>query len=301
MKSSTAIGTTATAEAYRGRFAPSPTGLLHQGSLLAAVGSWLDARAHGGKWLVRMEDLDRPRTVAGAAEAILRTLDSLGLTSDEPVLCQSSRDEAYAQALERLRANHCVYRCTCTRSELSGPYAGHCRMHPPPADGPAAWRLLLSPHARIDFDDLFQGQQSFNADSIGDPVIFRRDGIAAYQLAVVVDDAFQGITHVVRGADLLESTAWQIGVFRGLGLPAPRFGHLPLVVEPDGSKLSKSRGAQAVSGWPPGEALERILTLLGYSPPAGLRHEPVPRILDWALSGWPPAGLAGRRAIALAT
>jgi glutamyl-Q tRNA(Asp) synthetase len=300
VKSNTAIGTTATAEVYRGRFAPSPTGLLHQGSLLAALGSWLDARAHGGKWLVRMEDLDQPRTLPGAAEAILRTLDSIGLTSDEPVLCQSSRHEAYTLALARLRENDLAYRCTCTRAELSGPYAGRCRQHPP-AQGPSAWRLKLQHDARIEFADLFQGSQAFSTNDIGDPVIFRRDGIAAYQLAVVVDDDLQGITHVIRGADLLESTAWQIGVFQGLGLTVPRFGHLPLVVEPDGSKLSKSRGAQAVTGWPPGEAIERILCLLGYAPPVGLAREPVPRILDWALSGWPPAGLAGRHSIALAT
>jgi glutamyl-Q tRNA(Asp) synthetase len=300
VKSSTAIGTTATAEAYRGRFAPSPTGFLHQGSLLAALGSWLDARTHAGKWLVRMEDLDTPRAVAGAADAILRTLDSLGLTSDEPVLRQSSRNEAYALALETLRTGDMAYRCTCSRAETSGPYAGRCRRHPP-AEGPAAWRLKLQSSARIDFDDLFQGPLAFGTDAIGDPVIFRRDGIAAYQLAVVVDDAFQGITHVVRGADLLESTAWQLALFRALGLTPPRFGHLPLVVESDGSKLSKSRGAQAVSGWTPGEALERTLFLLGYAPPAGLGSEPVARILDWALSGWPPSGLAGRRAIALAT
>jgi glutamyl-Q tRNA(Asp) synthetase len=267
--------------------------------LLAAVGSWLDARAHRGKWLVRMEDLDPPRTVAGAAEAILRTLDSLGLTSDEPVLWQSSRTEAYEMALTGLRQAGAVYRCTCSRTEHPGVYSGHCRMHPAAA-GPAAWRLKMPLDAQIGFDDVFQGHKAFGTDALGDPVVYRRDGLAAYQLAVVADDAFQDITHVIRGADLLESTAWQIAVYRSLRLPQPRFGHLPLVLEPDGSKLSKSRGAQAVAGWAPGEALERTLRLLGYTPPTGLGHEPVEKILEWALSGWPP-GLACQAQIAAAT
>jgi glutamyl-Q tRNA(Asp) synthetase len=300
VKSSTAIGTTATASRYRGRFAPSPTGLLHQGSLLAALGSWLHARAHGGKWLVRMEDLDRPRVVPGAADAILRTLDRLGLTADEPVLWQSSRSDAHAMALEQLRESAAAYRCTCSRSDEPGVYSGHCRRHPA-AEGPAAWRLKLPLDSRIVFDDLFRGMQEVRTDALGDPVIFRRDGLAAYQLAVVVDDAFQGITHVIRGADLLESTAWQMALFQALRLPVPRFGHLPLVVESDGSKLSKSRGAQPPTAWAAGEALERTLRLLGYEPPPGLQSEPAARILDWALSAWPPAGLAARTVIVAAT
>lgn len=300
MKSSTATGTTATASVYRGRFAPSPTGLLHQGSLLAALGSWLHARAHRGTWLVRMEDLDRPRVVAGAADAILRTLDSLGLVSDEPVLHQSAREDAYAAALSMLRESGAVYRCTCSRTEQPGLYSGHCRQHPA-APGPAAWRLALASGAQVEFDDLLQGHKRFDAATLGDPVVFRRDGLAAYQLAVVVDDAFQGITNVIRGADLLESTAWQILLYRALGFACPQFGHLPLVVEPDGSKLSKSRGALAVASWPPGEALERALRMLGYSTPVGLHRQPVAAILDWALSGWPPEGLAGRSEIASAT
>jgi glutamyl-Q tRNA(Asp) synthetase len=300
VKNSTATGTTATARGYRGRFAPSPTGLLHQGSLLAALGSWLDARTHRGQWLVRMEDLDAPRVVAGAADSILRTLASLGLESDEPVLRQSSRSETYALALSRLRESGDVYRCTCSRSEQAGVYSGHCRQHVAPA-GPAAWRLKLPQDMHLEFEDLFQGHRSFGTDALGDPVLLRRDGIAAYQLAVVVDDAFQGITHVIRGADLLESTAWQIAVYRALGLPQPQFGHLPLVVEPDGSKLSKSRGAAAVALSSPGEALERTLRLLAFTPPAGLARESVPGILEWAMSAWPPRGLTDCHEIAAAT
>lgn len=300
MKNSTAIGTTATAESYRGRFAPSPTGFLHQGSLLAALGSWLDARAHAGKWLIRMEDLDRPRTVAGAADAIVRTLGSMGLVSDEPLLWQSSREQSHASALAQLQQADRVYRCTCSRTEHGSACSGRCRLEPV-TEGTAAWRLKLGRGSRIEFDDLFMGPQQFDLNALGEPVLFRRDGIAAYQLAVVVDDAFQRITHVVRGADLLESAAWQIAVYDALALPRPRFGHLPLVIEPDGSKLSKSRGAQAVAHWAPGVALELTLRMLGYDPPEGLAHEPVAAILDWAVAGWSPAGLRGRTRVAAAT
>jgi glutamyl-Q tRNA(Asp) synthetase len=246
-----------------------------------------------------MEDLDRPRTVAGAADAILRTLDSLGLISDEPVLYQSSRSSAYAQALSTLRESNSVYRCTCSRTEAPGAYSGHCLRHPPSV-GPAAFRLKLPEATQIDFDDAFRGRVSFACAALGDPVVYRRDHIAAYQLAVVVDDAFQGITHVVRGADLLESTAWQIAVSDALGLLHPRYGHLPLVTKADGSKLSKSLGAQAVARWSPGEALERTLQDMGYAPPRELRQESVTRILDWALADWPPSRLTRSQTIASA-
>ena len=312
MKSSTATGTTATAEPaargsglqttarYRGRFAPSPTGLLHHGSLLAALASWLDARAHRGVWLVRMEDLDGARNISGADEQILRTLESFGLIADEPVLYQSSRMPAYETALSDLQHQGLAYRCTCSRSDAPGVYSGHCRRHPP-APGPAAWRFAMPEAEVLRFADGLQGPQQYSTAALGDPVIWRRDGTPAYQLAVVVDDAFQGITHVVRGADLLDSTAWQQAIGDGLRLPRLRYAHLPLVMEPDGAKLAKSRRAQAIGDWPPGVALIMVLELLGYRPPVGLAAEPVTRILDWALAGWPPAGLAGRRAVALPT
>jgi len=285
---------------YRGRFAPSPTGLLHHGSLLAALASWLDARANGGAWLLRMEDLDTARNMPGAADEILRSLDALGLTADEPVLYQSSRVPAYQSALHDLQQRGLAYRCTCSRSDEPGVYSGHCRRHPP-APGPAAWRFALAEAAVLQFEDGLQGRQHYSAGALGDPVIWRRDGAPAYQLAVVVDDAFQNITHVVRGADLLDSTAWQQAIGDALELPRLHYSHLPLVVEPDGAKLAKSRRARAVSHWLPGEALTTVLQLLGYAPPADLAAESIPRILDWALAGWPPAGLAGRRVVALPT
>jgi glutamyl-Q tRNA(Asp) synthetase len=177
-------------------------------------------------------------------------------------------------------------------------YSGHCRRHPP-LPGPAAWRFALADHAVLRFEDGLQGSQSYAAGALGDPVIWRRDGTPAYQLAVVVDDAFQGITHVVRGSDLLESTAWQLAIGEGLRLPQPQYLHLPLVIEPDGGKLAKSRRARAVAEWPPGQALVTVLGLLGCHPEPGLAAEPIPRILDWALSAWPPSALAGSASLTL--
>jgi glutamyl-Q tRNA(Asp) synthetase len=239
-----------------------------------------------------MEDLDAARNIRGADEQILRTLDSLGLTADAPVLYQSTRLAAYEAALQSLRRSALAYRCTCSRSDEPGVYSGHCRRHPP-APGPAAWRFAMPDVPALQFEDELQGTQHYALTALGDPVIWRRDGTPAYQLAVVADDAFQGITHVVRGSDLLESTVWQLAIAQGLDLPPLHYMHLPLVVEPDGSKLAKSRRARAVADWPAGEALRTTLRLLGYTPPLELAAESVPRILDWALAGWPPAGLAG--------
>ncbi|MEO6367578.1 MAG: tRNA glutamyl-Q(34) synthetase GluQRS [Steroidobacteraceae bacterium] len=303
MKNSTATGTTATAERpqgpaapYRGRFAPSPTGPLHQGSLVAALASWLEARVHRGTWIIRMEDLDTPRCVSGAAEAILATLAGLGLVSDEPVICQSARRDAYAAALQALEASGHSYRCSCSRSDAPGPYAGHCRDLGLQAS-PAARRLRL-PAGSICFDDAIQGRSCTDAAAIGDPVIFRRDGIAAYQLAVVVDDAGQGITHVVRGADLLDSTAWQICIAGALLLPVPRYMHVPLITEADGSKLAKSRHSLAIND-DRSLALHEALMLLQQSPPISLKAAAVSDILTWATANWRPESLAGTRAVSL--
>ena len=302
VKNSTATGTTATADReappYRGRFAPSPTGLLHPGSLVAALASWLDARAHGGTWLIRMDDLDGPRCLPGADRAILSTLECLGLISDEPVLYQSTRQAAYAAALERLEATGRIYRCSCSRTDEPGPYSGHCR-NLGLRTTPSAWRLRLEDGAMLQFHDQLQGECRYSTAALGDPVIFRRDGIAAYQLATVVDDAAQGITHVVRGADLLDSTAWQISIARALSLAVPRHAHLPLITEPDGTKLSKSRRAVALSRADAAGELVRALWLLRQQPPDELKAAEVSDILGWAVGNWRPDRLAGIRTVRL--
>lgn len=257
---------------YRGRFAPSPTGPLHFGSLVSALASWLDARAHGGTWLVRIEDIDGPRTMPGAAEDILATLDRFGFRADEPPVWQSARVDLYRAALDRLLATGHVYPCGCTRKEIADSqlrahqrnttliYPGTCRdgLHGKPA---RAWRLRVPDEdppgtATIRFDDRWLGPQSQNlATEVGDFVLLRADGQWAYQLAVVVDDAAQGITHVVRGADLLDSTARQIWLQRCLGVPTPTYLHVPVVTNAEGEKLSKQTGAQALDPARPLDAL----------------------------------------------
>jgi glutamyl-Q tRNA(Asp) synthetase len=283
---------------YRGRFAPSPTGPLHLGSLLAAVASWVDARAHGGTWLVRMEDLDAPRVVPGAAAGILATLARFGFESDEAVLRQSTRADSYQRALQSLAARGLAYRCTCSRSEIQGVYDGHCR-NLGITDPDSAWRLRMDAGGAIAFRDRIQGRVEFQLDALGDPVLMRRDGLAAYQLAVVVDDAFQGITDVVRGADLLESTAWQIALARALELPIPTYAHVPLLTEPNGAKLAKSRRSLSITGMDPAAALLATLTLLGQKPQPDLKAATVSDILHWAVQHWSPQAVAGVSAVPL--
>jgi len=239
--------------AVTGRFAPSPTGPLHLGSLVAAVGSWLFARAAGGRWLVRMEDLDTPRVVDGSAEEILAALRGYGLEWDGEVVWQSQRIELYARALAMLRARGMAYDCACSRAELqlaaSAPlgsepvYPGTCRNGLPAGRMARAVRFRVPPGV-IAFDDLLRGHiEEDVAACTGDFVIKRADGPFAYQLAVVVDDAAQGVTQVVRGGDLLSSTPRQIALQRALDLPTPTYAHLPLVLAPDGTKLGKRDGA----------------------------------------------------------
>jgi glutamyl-Q tRNA(Asp) synthetase len=236
-----------------GRFAPSPTGPLHLGSLVAAVGSWLFARRESGRWLVRMEDLDTPRVVAGSADEILRALERYGLTWDGEVVHQSQRIALYDDALNALRAKNLVYDCGCSRADLaraaSAPlgrepvYPGTCRDGLPAGRVARAIRFRTS-HEVIAFDDMIRGHiEEDVAAETGDFVVRRADGVYAYQLAVVIDDAAQNVTQVVRGADLLTSTARQIALQRALGLPTPTYAHLPLVLNPDGSKLGKRDGA----------------------------------------------------------
>jgi glutamyl-Q tRNA(Asp) synthetase len=262
---------------YRGRFAPSPTGPLHAGSLLAALASWLDARAQGGTWLVRIEDIDPPREVAGATVDILATLDAFGLTSDEPVLRQSTRGDAYAQALRQPRDAGAVYECACSRREAdeaalaarlpAGVYAGTCRAGTR-GRAPRSIRLRVpdAPDDAVSFTDRACGSYAQDlAHEVGDFVLQRADGLWAYQLAVVVDDAAQGITDVVRGADLLDNTPRQIWLQRCLGLPTPRYLHLPIVTNARGEKLSKQTGARPLDRSDVLGELERAWQHLGFA------------------------------------
>lgn len=250
--------------AYRGRFAPSPTGPLHFGSLLAALGSWLFARQAGGAWLVRVEDLDPPREVPGSAAQQLATLDAFGLVPDEPVWRQSRRGDAYAAALARLEAAGLTFACRCSRADLSASGGLHraCTTHA--NDRHPAIRMRVEDGCRIAFVDGLRGALAQDLHhAVGDFVLRRADGPWAYQLAVVVDDAEQGITDIVRGADLLDSTPRQILLQRALGLPTPRYIHLPVVLDAQGLKLGKSSGALAIDPGDPLPALHLAWRALG--------------------------------------
>ncbi|HJR73535.1 MAG TPA: tRNA glutamyl-Q(34) synthetase GluQRS [Luteimonas sp.] len=252
---------------YRGRFAPSPTGPLHFGSLLAALGSWLMARHGDGAWLVRVEDLDPPREVPGAAERQLAALHAFGLASDEAIVRQSERGALYQAALDRLLASGDAFVCHCSRNDLAEDGGIHRACIPGRERVDPAIRFRVPDGTRVAFDDAFQGEFAQDvAAEVGDFVLRRADGLWAYQLAVVVDDAAQGITDVVRGADLLDSTPRQILLQRALGLPTPRYAHLPLVLGEDGRKLSKSAAALPVDPADPLPALRAAWRALGQSP-----------------------------------
>jgi glutamyl-Q tRNA(Asp) synthetase len=250
---------------YRGRFAPSPTGPLHFGSLVAAVGSYARARAQGGDWLVRVEDIDPPREVAGAAADILATLAAFGMESDEPVVHQSGREPAYRRAFTRLRERDLVFPCWCSRQDLlatEGVHRGPCVASPDRERAPA-WRLRMA-DVVVGFNDLLQGPQSQSLlHEVGDFVVRRVEGWFAYQLAVVVDDADAGITEIVRGCDLLDSTPRQIHLQRLLGLPTPAYVHLPLALDAQGAKLSKSDSARPIDKSDPIPALRAAFEFLG--------------------------------------
>ncbi|NUT17334.1 MAG: tRNA glutamyl-Q(34) synthetase GluQRS [Cupriavidus sp.] len=276
--------------AYRGRFAPSPTGDLHAGSLLAAFGSWLLARHADGAWLVRVEDLDPPREVPGAAQRQLDTLTAFGLASDEAIERQSQRHALYAQALDRLLADGRAFHCHCSRTDLAAAGGIHRRcVARAPRPNPAV-RLRVEDHSLVAFDDAIQGAITQDvAHAVGDVVLRRADGHWAYQLAVVVDDAAQGITDVVRGADLLDSTPRQILLQRALGLPTPRYAHLPLVLGADGRKLSKSDAAWPVDPVRPLPALHDAWRRLGQPPAALEGASAVPDLLARARAAFDPA------------
>ena len=316
------------ATVYRGRFAPSPTGPLHAGSLVAALASWLDARAHGGQWLVRIEDVDVPRSVAGATERILQQLSDCGLVSDEAVVSQSARSPVYQHALEQLIAAQQAYPCCCSRKDIEAAiqaqgktrqrhaelvYPGTCRHGMAPDTIPTghAWRFLTEvlkknrplalvqtghlaiktvAHQKTAWHDRCLGtQQQDVAQEVGDFVLKRADGCYTYQLAVVVDDGAQGITHIVRGTDLADNTARQVLLQHALGLPTPQYLHTPLVLGANGEKLSKQNGAQALDTSNPAAALAALQqAALALGLPAST-HSSIPQALtDWA-AAWDTA------------
>ncbi len=294
---------------YVGRFAPSPTGPLHLGSLVAALASWLDARAVQGRWLVRMENLDRPRCVPGAADTILRQLEACGLVWDGAVLLQSQRDDAYVAALDALKSEGAVFACTCSRSQLAlAPrnaegeivYPGTCRLHSPPHGSAHAWRVRVA-DATLQFVDRIHGDLEQNlAHDVGDFIVKRADGLFAYQLAVVVDDAFQDVTHVVRGADLLWNTPRQIHLQHLLGLSTPAYAHVPLITNSAGQKLSKQTRAPALPLTGQGWVLAQALAALGHVPPRELAGAGPAELLAWACARWQIGNVPRHPAIASA-
>ena len=294
-----------------GRFAPTPSGPLHSGSLLAAVGSYLSARQANGRWLLRIEDLDRNRIVPGVAEQMLRTLEAFGFEWDGIVEFQSHRIPNYELALERLSAAGLCYACRCSRSQIAAQslepgeelvYQGTCRNDPEASQGPHALRFrTVALPAEVDFVDRLQGPVREDCHhKAGDFVIRRRDCFFAYHLAVVVDDELQGVTEVVRGCDLLSSTARQILLQQALGYRTPAYAHLPLLLEADGQKLAKSRHAVPLDAARAGPALWEALSWLRQEPPAELADAAVREIWAWALPSWRPAQLAGCRELRLA-
>ncbi len=284
---------------YRGRFAPSPTGALHFGSLLAALASWLRARSQGGQWLLRIEDIDPPREVAGASASIIATLAAFGMESDEPVLFQHERGEAYGHALKQLVDADLAFPCRCSRSDLlaRGGHHGRC---PPNAGSKRqpAWRLL-APAGMVTFADAAQGVQHQDvALEVGDFVLRRSDGLWAYQLAVVVDDDAQGITEVVRGADLLDSTARQIVLHRALGVRTPAYAHIPVLLGEDGQKLSKQTFAAPVDASDPLPALRHALGILGIPTAGRTAGTNIRALLDEATPHFSFSAMDRRRALA---
>jgi len=284
---------------YVGRFAPSPSGPLHFGSLVSALASYLHARSAGGRWLVRMENLDPPREQPGADTLILRALEQHGLDWDGEVLYQSERLPAYADALDSLYRQQLAYPCACTRKDvraMGGRYDGRCRNRTTLPEPPYAWRMKVygvpGAEEQVRFTDLFQGPQTENLrQTLGDPIIKRKDGLFAYQLAVVLDDIEQGISHIVRGSDLLDTSACQINMFRLLGAAPPAFGHVPVAVNALGQKLSKQHHAPALNPERAGANLWQALRFLGQAPPTGLAPAGPTEVLAWGRAHWNPVAI----------
>ncbi|HMK87941.1 MAG TPA: tRNA glutamyl-Q(34) synthetase GluQRS [Steroidobacteraceae bacterium] len=271
-----------------GRFAPSPSGDLHLGSLYTAVASYLDARANGGRWLVRMEDLDPPREIEGSAAHIIATLEAFGFQWDGEIVRQSARSAHYASTIEQLRARGLTFECSCSRQDLADEerYAGLCRERPQNPGIPTATRLRVDP-LEIAFTDRIQGIYRQDVSlAVGDVILRRRDRLFAYLLAVVVDDAAQGVTHVVRGGDLLDNTPRQIYLQRQLGLSTPIYAHVPVLVEPDGSKLAKSARSIPLEPRVALPQLMRVFQLLGLAPPPELAGATIETAWNWATDQW---------------
>jgi glutamyl-Q tRNA(Asp) synthetase len=273
---------------YIGRFAPSPSGPLHFGSLVSAVASYLDAKAHNGTWLVRIDDIDPPRETPGATDLILQQLQQHSLNWDGDVLYQSQRSEAYLATLEKLQHKGLVYPCQCSRQQLKKQgniHHSRCQLKDPSA--PAALRLAAPVQSQIEFEDIFQGQQRQNIKhEIGDLVLHRKDGLFAYQLAVVVDDTFQQISHIIRGSDLLSSTPRQICLQQLLGFPTPQYGHIPVAINPDGQKLSKQNLTPSIDAKTASANLASALRWLDLPLPKALDTASNQALLDWGVEHW---------------
>jgi glutamyl-Q tRNA(Asp) synthetase len=291
---------------YKGRFAPSPTGPLHFGSLIAAVASYLEAKAQQGKWLLRMEDVDKPREMPSAADAIINGLEAFGFEWDGSIVYQSQRLEAYAEALIKLQNKGLVYPCACSRKEIADSallgidgliYPGICRNGLAAGKTARAWRIMVEDRT-LTFNDAIQGVVSQNlSKDIGDFVLKRADGFYAYQLAVVVDDAEQGITHVLRGADLLDSTPRQIYLQQALDYPQPSYAHVPVAANSRGEKLSKQTMAQALNIEKRALELWDALDFLGQQPPAALQQANLTTLWDWAKAHWSLANIPQQRSL----
>ena len=274
---------------YIGRFAPSPTGPLHFGSLLAGLASYLDAKSQDGIWLMRMEDLDPPREPPGTADFILNQLLELGLEWDGPVLYQSTRLDEYQRVMDQLQERELCFFCDCTRPRirsLGSVYDGHCQERGLKSSSETAVRLKVD-NSAISFTDAVQGIYSQNLiNEVGDFVIQRKDGLFAYQLAVVVDDAYQGITHIVRGYDLLDSTPRQIHIQRLMGYSTPNYAHIPIIVNEQGQKLSKQHFAESIDTANAAAQIFSALQFLNQNPPQTLKRDSCKSILEWAISSW---------------
>lgn len=294
---------------YCGRFAPTPSGPLHFGSMIAAIGSYCDARSNGGTWHVRIDDIDRPRVLAGAADDILRTLSAFGLEWDGKPVFQSHRSDSHHAALHLLRSKARVFACSCSRKDISDAdetgveypvYGGTCRNGLRSGRRARSLRLRVQDGTQAGFYDLLQGSVSQQlATQVGDFVVYRSDGVFSYHFACSVDDAQQGVTHIVRGADLIESTPRQIHLQSLLGLETPAYLHLPVATNEQGQKISKQTGATRVDQTRPGKVIYSVLSFLGQRPPAELARAPAQPAIDWAVQNWRRERLPAERVIAM--